>query len=194
MVNQKKQAMSTKNLVMYAVLTAIVIVLQMLGAFVKFGPFSISLVLVPIVIGAALLGPKAGGWLGLVFGFAVLVSGDASAFLAVNVPGTIITVLVKGALSGLITGFVFEAIKRIGLYPAIAVSAIVCPVVNTGVFLIGCLLFFMETISSWGAALGFASTGSYMIFGLVGGNFLVEMLINIILAPAIVRLLKIRNK
>lgn len=191
---EKRKAMSTKDLVMYAVLTAIVVVLQMLGAFVKFGPFSISLVLVPIVIGAALLGPKAGGWLGLVFGFAVLISGDAAAFLAVSVPGTIITVILKGLLAGLITGFVFKAISKKGLYPAIAVSAIVCPVVNTGVFLIGCFLFFMETIAAWGAALGFETTGSYIIFGLVGGNFLVEMLINIILAPAIVRLLKIRNK
>ena len=60
MTNQKSQAMSTKNLVMYAVLTAIVVVLQLLGAFIKFGPFSISLVLVPIVIGAALLGWKGG--------------------------------------------------------------------------------------------------------------------------------------
>lgn len=193
MTNQKSQAMSTKNLVMYAVLTAIVVVLQLLGAFIKFGPFSISLVLVPIVIGAALLGWKGGTWLGFVFGIAVLASGDAASFLAVNVPGTIVTVLTKGALSGLITGIVFKLLNKCNLYLAIVVSALVCPVVNTGVFLIGCLLFFMETIIGWAQALGFESAGNYIIFGLVGGNFLFEVLINIILAPAIVRLLKIRK-
>ena len=192
-MSNTKKAMSTKNLVMYAVLTAIVIILQLLGAFIKFGPFSISLVLVPIVIGATLLGATAGAWLGFVFGVAVLISGDAASFLAVNVPGTIITVLAKGTLAGLITGLVFKAVSKKGLYPAIAVSAIVCPVVNTGVFLIGCFLFFMETIAGWAAALGFESAGSYIVFVLVGGNFLFEVLINIILAPAIVRLLKIRN-
>jgi len=51
----------------------------------------------------------------------------------------------------------------------------------------------METIAGWAQALGFESTGSYIIFGLVGGNFLFEVLINIILAPAVVRLLKIRK-
>ncbi|MBO5733597.1 MAG: ECF transporter S component [Clostridia bacterium] len=193
MTNQKRKAMSTKNLVMYAVLTAIVVILQYLGAFIKFGPFSISLVLVPIVIGAALLGPLAGAWLGTVFGITVLWSGDATAFLTVNVVGTVITVLAKGALSGLVTGLAFKLLNKYNLYLAIAVSAIVCPVVNTGVFLIGCFLFFMETITGWAQGLGFESTSGYIIYGLVGGNFLFEVLINIILAPAIVRLLKIKN-
>lgn len=188
-----KNAMSTKNLVMYAVLTAIVIILQLMGSFIKLGPFSISLVLVPIVIGAALLGVKAGAWLGFVFGLAVLMSGDAAAFLAVHIPGTILTVLLKGTLAGLITGLVYKLVRPYGLYLAIIVSAIVCPIINTGVFLIGCFIFFMETIKAWATSFGFESAGSYIIFGLVGSNFLFEMLINIILAPAILRLLKIKN-
>ncbi len=192
-MEKSKKAMSTKSLVMYAVLTAIVIILQLMGAFVKFGPFSISLVLVPIVIGAALLGVKAGAWLGFVFGLAVLLSGDAAAFLAVNVPGTIATVLLKGALSGLLAGLVYKLLRPKSLYLAIAVAAIVCPIVNTGIFLVGCFLFFMETIVGWAASFGFASAGSYIIYVLVGGNFLFEMFINIILSPAIVRLLKIKN-
>ena len=188
-----KNAMSTKNLVMYAVLTAIVIILQLMGSFIKLGPFSISLVLVPIVIGAALLGVKAGAWLGFVFGLAVLMSGDAAAFLAVHIPGTILTVLLKGTLAGLITGLVYKLVRPYGLYLAIIVSAIVCPIINTGVFLIGCFIFFMETVKMWATSFGFESAGSYIIFGLVGSNFLFEMLINIILAPAILRLLKIKN-
>ncbi len=193
MEKTRKRAMSTKNLVMYAVLTAIVVILQFMGSFIKLGPFSISLVLVPIVIGSALLGFKAGAWLGFVFGVTVLISGDAAAFLAVDVFGTVLTVLIKGALAGLFTGLIYKLARPKGLYVAIIVSAIVCPIVNTGIFLIGCGLFFMETIRAWGEALGFASTGNYIIYGLVGGNFLFEMLINIILSPAIVRLLKVKN-
>ena len=78
-----------------AILTAVVVVLQLLGSFIHLGPFSISLVLVPIVIGAALYGWIAGAWLGLVFSIVVLLT-DAGAFLAVSVPGTIITVVFKG--------------------------------------------------------------------------------------------------
>ena len=100
----ERTRIKTRTLTGVALFTAIVAVLQLVGAFIRFGPFSISLVLVPIVVGAALYGPKAGAWLGLVFGVVVLLSGDAAAFLAVNPWGTIVTVLVKGAAAGLCAG------------------------------------------------------------------------------------------
>ena len=72
----------TKTMVGVGLFTAIVVVLQLLGGGIKFGMFSISLVLVPVVVGAAVYGRKAGAWLGFAFGAAVLLSGDAAAFLA----------------------------------------------------------------------------------------------------------------
>ena len=63
MNNTKTNKMSTNSLVFCAVMTAIVVILQFMGSFVKFGPFSISLVLIPIVIGAATCGAGAGAWL-----------------------------------------------------------------------------------------------------------------------------------
>ncbi|MBQ5901601.1 MAG: ECF transporter S component, partial [Clostridia bacterium] len=88
----------TKVLVLSAVLTALVVVLQLLGSFIKLGPFSISLVLIPIVLGAATCGKGVGAWLGLTFGVTVLLSGDAAAFMSISVIGTIVTVLAKGLL------------------------------------------------------------------------------------------------
>ena len=85
MSTTNKRQEQTQRLVLGAILTALVIVMQLLGAFIRFGPFSISLVLVPIVIGAAMCGWKIGAWLGLVFGAVVLISGDAAAFLAIDV-------------------------------------------------------------------------------------------------------------
>ncbi len=182
---------STKKLVLASILTALVVILQFLGSFIRLGPFSVSAVLVPIVIGAATCGTGIGAWLGFVFGVVVLWSGDAAAFLAVNVPGTIITVLLKGILCGLFAGIVYKLLSKINTYIAVAVAAIMCPVVNTGIFLLGCLAFFMDTISVWA---GGANIAQYMIFGLVGANFLVEMAINIVLSPVIVRLLNIKQK
>ncbi|MBQ8338732.1 MAG: hypothetical protein IJY33_06285 [Oscillospiraceae bacterium] len=52
----------------------------------------------------------------------------------------------------------------------------------------------MEPVTAWGAALGFSDVGKYMIFGLVGGNFLVELAVNILLAPVILRLLALVRK
>ena len=69
------------------------------------------------------------------------------------------------------------------------------PVFNTGVFLIGCLLFFMETISAWADAAGLgANVGQFMILGLVGANFIFELLFNAVLSPVIVRLIRIGKK
>ncbi|MBO5452626.1 MAG: ECF transporter S component [Clostridia bacterium] len=187
----KTQKMSTQTLVLTAVLTAMVIVLQFMGAFVKFGPFSISLVLVPIVIGAATCGYKTGAWLGFIFGAVVLISGDAAAFMAVNPFGTVVTVLAKGTLCGLLSGIVYELLRKFNSILAVIAAAVVCPLVNTGIFLLGCLAFFMPTITEWA---GSEAVGHYMIFVLVGANFLVELAVNIVLSPIIVRLINIRNK
>ncbi len=99
---------NTKKIAGIGLLTAIVVVLQLLGSFIHFGLFSISLVLIPIVVGASLYGIGAGTWLGLAFGITVLVSGDAAAFLTVNPGGTVVTVLLKGALAGLLAGGVYK--------------------------------------------------------------------------------------
>ena len=95
----EKKPMKTRILTGVAVFTAIVIVLQMLGAFIRFGPFSVSLVLIPIVVGAALYGPLWGAVLGLWFGIMVFWTGDANLFFGINPLGTIVTVLLKGALA-----------------------------------------------------------------------------------------------
>ena len=192
-MNQKNT--NTQKIVGLGLFTAIVVVLQLLGSFIKFGTFSVSLVLVPVVIGAALYGATAGAWLGFVFGVVVLLSGDAAAFLGVNVLGTVLTVLAKGMLAGYVSGLVYKAFESKNRTLAVALAAVACPVVNTGVFLIGCLLFFMETIGGWADAMGFgANVGQYMIIGLVGANFLFELLFNVVLSPVIVRLIRIGKK
>lgn len=200
----EKKSLDVHKLTGLALLTAVVVILQLLGAFVRFGPFSITLVLIPIVVGAALYGVASGAWLGFVFGLVVLLSGDAGVFLAINPLGTILVVLLKGMLAGLISGLVYKALSRSdaqiiftaggkekwGVDLSVIVAAIVCPVVNTGIFLLGCLVFFMPTINEWAAGAGFASAVKFMILVLVGGNFLFEILFNIILSPVIVRLIK----
>ena len=185
----------TKRLVALALFTAIVVVLQYLGQFIRFGMFSISLVLVPIVVGAALYGAKAGGWLGLVFAIAVFLTGDAAAFLSVNPFGTIVVVVLKGVLAGFCAGFVYRKLEKVNMTLAVFVAAVVCPIVNTGIFLIGCRLFFWETVQGWAEGMGFGDNAvAYMFLGLAGGNFLFELLVNVILGPVIVRLIQIGRK
>jgi len=184
----------TKNMVGVGLFTAIVMVLQFLGGGIKFGMFSISLVLVPIVVGAAIYGWKAGAWLGFAFGMAVLLSGDAAAFMVVDPLATVLVVLVKGAACGFFAGLIYKLLSNASSKFAVFAAAIICPMVNTGVFLLGCQLFFLETVAEWGAALGYENAAAYMFLGLAGINFLIELAVNIVLAPVIVRLIKLGSK
>lgn len=191
MKNRFTSRESIRKLTLAAMLTAIVFVLQMLGSLIKLGIFSTaSLVLVPIVIGAALLGWKTGAWLGFVFAAAVLISGDAAPFLELNPLGTFITVIVKGIAAGAVSGLVYALFSKDHPLLGVILAAIVCPIVNTGVFLLGCRLFFWKGLSAWANAAHASSVGAYVLFTLVGLNFIIELVLNIILSPVAVRLIR----
>lgn len=180
----------TQKVVGLGLFTAIIVVLQLVASTIKFGPFSITLVLAPIVIGSALYGTGAGAWLGLVFGASVLISGDAAAFLPINAVGTVITVLLKGLAAGLAAGAVYRAIEGKNKTIAVIASGIICPIVNTGIFIAGCCLFFREWLVSV-----FGTTGFVTVFsGLVSINFVIELAINMLLASVIVRIIDIGKK
>lgn len=180
----------TSKVVGLGLFTAIVVVLQFLGSFIKFGPFSITLVLAPIVIGAALYGIGAGTYLGLVFGATVLISGDAAAFLTINPIGTVIIVLLKGMLAGLAAGLVYSLISKASSLAGVIVAGVVCPIVNTGIFLAGCYIFFQEWLVAVFGTTGFVT----VVAGLVGVNFLVELGINMVLSTAIVKIIDLGKK
>ena len=186
--------MSTAKLTLLALLTALVAILAYFGGFVKIGSLaSISLTLIPVVLGAALCGPVAGGWLGAVAGVVFFITPDAVFWLGLSIPGTVITVMVKGILSGLCAGLVYKAIEKFNRYVAVMAAAVVCPIVNTGIFILGCFAFFMDTVNA-GAISNGMSVGAYLIVFFVGLNFVFELISNIVLSPIIVRLLNIRKK
>ncbi len=187
--------MSVRTLTLGAILTAVVIVLQLLGTFTAFfGPFSTAVALIPIVIGAAMCGTTMGAWLGFVFSLVVLLSGGANLFLAVDILGTLVTVLVKGTACGLVAGLVYRALNNVNHYVAVYATSIVCPIVNTGVFMLGCIVFFMDDVQSLANTLGSSDTGVVLFWGMAMANFLFELGINVVLSPIIVRILNIRKK
>ena len=180
----------TQKVVGMGLFTAIIVALQMLASAIKFGPFSITLVLAPIVIGAALYGIGAGAWLGLTFGVTVLISGDAAAFLTINTIGTVITVIAKGMVAGIVAAVIYKAIEKKNKTVAVVAAGITCPIVNTGIFLVGCYLFFQDWLIAVFGTTGFAT----VITGLVSVNFAVELGINMLLASVIVRIIDLGKK
>ena len=195
MTNSEKRRNQTKTLVLGAIMTALVIILQLLGTVTTFfGPFSTAVALIPIVIGASMCGTAVGAWLGFVFGAVVLLSGGAALFLAFDIPGTIITVLLKGTLCGLTAGLVYKSLEKFNRYVAALAAAIACPLTNTAVFLLGCYVFFMDSADAIASQLGLTVSGMALFWALAMGNFLLEIGSNIVLSPVIVRILNIEKK
>lgn len=173
-----------------AFLAALVAVLQILAYTIKFGPFNMSFVLVPVVIGGVLLGPKVGALLGGVFGAVVSIACitglDAGGFLVftANPFMCILLCMLKGIAAGFVSALVYKVLagKLKSNMLSIALSTVLCPVVNTGLFCIGMALFFYDTLVSWAGGTGVLY---YMFTGLIGINFVIELLLNIILCPII---------
>ena len=190
---QTTKKIQTEKLVLLSLFTALVAILAYFGGFIKIGGLaSISLTLIPVVLGAAMCGPWAGAWLGGVSGVVFFMTADAAFWMGLSIPGTIITVMVKGIAAGLVAGLVYKLLEKTNRYVAVIAAAIVCPVVNTGIFLLGCMIFFIDAVKDMAAGEGM-SIGAYLILFFVGLNFVFELLTNIILSPAIVKLLNIRK-
>lgn len=193
-MNNGKQKGSTRRLTGLAIFTALIIVLQVICTFVRFGPFSITLALAPMIIGAAMYGRKAGAYLGFVFGLVVLITGlmgwDGGVvmlLLSQNAIGCVLICLVKGAAAGWVAGLIYEWLSKKNDLSAVITAGIVCPVVNTGLFIVGMLVFFMSTLESWA---GGEAMLYYIIVGLTGVNFLIELAVNMVLASGITRIIR----
>ncbi len=182
---------NVRSMVGIALLIAIVVVLQLLGQFIKLGPMvSVSLVLLPIVVGAAVYGPGAGAILGFAFSVVVLLQPDTAFFYGLSVIGTVITVVVKGTLCGWLAGLVYRAFEKTRQLLGIVLSAVICPIVNTAIFFAGCCTFFLKPLE----ATGIDNVPFYVITVFIGFNFIAEFLVNVLCCPIIVRLLQVVKK
>lgn len=195
---KKSKFFSAKNIAYLAVLLALVIVLQIWGSGVKIGTTSVSFVLIPIVLGAILLGPVAGAFLGCAFGVVVIVMGvmgvDYFTFVVFSDHPvlTVILCLVKGAAAGFVAGILFKVLRGKSESAAVLVSALAAPVVNTGLFILGALLM-SDTLSA-----NFVADGQtvlyFLVIGCAGLNFVVEFIINAVASPAIYTVARVVGK
>lgn len=184
---------NVKNLTLLALMTALVAVFQCIGLIIPIGFNVGAFALVPIVIGAAMLGPIAGLWLGFIFGLVVIVTGQASAFYAFGVVQTVIVVLLKGALAGWVSGLTFKLIEKKNSLAAIITSSVLCPVVNTAVFTLASFTVFFPGIKGWATGAG-ADMISYIFLTLIGANFFVELGICLIFSTVAHRIILIGKK
>lgn len=187
-----------KRMAGIALLMALVVVMQFVGGIIPpVGGFTISLVLIPIVLGAAVFGPGAGALLGATFGAVVYINcitgadpGGAMVFQS-NPVLCFLVVMGKGILAGFASGAVYKLLKDKNPYIAMILAAIVCPVVNTGIFVACMLLFFIDVLAAWA---GGADVVGYILTGLILANFVPELIINVAFSPAGQRIIHVTKK
>ncbi|MDE5722261.1 MAG: ECF transporter S component [Clostridia bacterium] len=196
MEKKKREFFSARNITFLAVLVALVVVLQLWGSTIPVGAggLNLSFVLVPVTLGAIILGPIAGLILGFVFGFVVLMTGVTGAnFFTAYVLNdspffTVVTVLLKGMVAGFVSGVLFNVIKKKNKYVAVFVAAAVVPLLNTGIFILGalCMSGSLKTfVSSYMPDFNGRNIMYIIVVGLVTVNFFIELAINLICAPAL---------
>ena len=182
-----------KRMVGIGLLMALVVVMQLLsGVIPPVAGFSISLVLIPIVLGSAAFGPGAGALLGATFGLVVFINcvtgadpGGQMVFQAGPVL-CFLVVMAKGTLAGFGSGLVYKLLSGKNPYLAMLCAAIVCPVINTGVFVACMFAFFIDVLSVWA---GGTNLVGYVLSGLILMNLLPELAINVVFSPAGQRIL-----
>lgn len=189
---KKGKLFTTHYITWLSILIAIVILLQAFLSNIKIGTTTLNFVLVPIVLGGMVLGVTAGTILGLASAITIIIIGligvdpFTNVLLSQSPVGTVLVVVLKGALSGAVSALAYKAISKKNKTVAAFVAAALCPIINTGIFIIGMLLMSNVLINA-----GFVDNGAGVIYFLfivcAGVNFIAEFIINIVLAPSIKR-------
>ena len=191
-----KKRFDTKKFSILAILLALVVLLQLFLGQIRIGQTGFSVVLIPIVLGSILLGPSAGCFLGFVFGFITLMAGimgtDAltTLYFQSNPIGTVLICLGKGCAAGAVPGLLYKLLKDKNEFLSVVLASLSAPVLNTGLFILGSLIFMFPVIRE-----NYNPDVLYFLVILCAGvNFLVELAVNTVLIPVIWRVIKTFGK
>lgn len=190
---------NTLKLTQLALLTAIIVVMAFTPiGYIKTLGLEITLIVIPVTVGAIVMGPAAGAFLGGVFGITSFIqcfgmSPFGAALLAINPAATFIVCLIPRILMGWLTGLIFRGMKKGGFKElAYPVASLCGPLLNTLFFMTALLAFFYRSEFIQGIA---ESLGSKNIFhfvaAFVGINGLVEAAACFLLGTAIARALDV---
>lgn len=188
----------TLRMVQLALYTAIILLMAFTPiGYIRTPGLEITLIVVPVSVGAIMLGPTGGAVLGGVFGVTSFIqcfgmSPFGSALLGINPIATFILCIVPRVLMGLLTGLIFTAFhkskhtKNISWFAA----SLAGPLLNTILFMGTLVIFFYNTdyIRGISETLG---TNNFLTFILafVGINGLIEAVICFALGSAVTKTL-----
>lgn len=147
----KSRRQKTTSLAVYAMLTAVILVMSFtpLG-YLTVGPVKMTLIMIPVAVGAVTMGPAGGAFLGLVFGltsFAQCFGLDpfGTTLMSLSPVYTLIMCIVPRALMGYLCGLIFKGLSKYSRKGAYIVACLSAAVLNTAFFMTFLILLFGKT-------------------------------------------------
>ena len=195
---KKNTVFSAQKITGIAVLMALVIVLQAFGGSIPLGVVQLNFTLIPIVLGAVLYGAWAGAFLGFACGIVVLgqvIMGLVPfyALIWANDPiATTLTCILKTTVAGFLAGFVYQWLRKKQSLVALFTASALVPIVNTALFIVGCLC--MNDSVHFLAVESGQNVLVFILVGLVTFNFFVELAVNLLVSPALYRVIGVLGK
>lgn len=186
------------RLVQTALLTAIIVVMAFtpLG-YLKTAGLEITFIMIPVVIGAILLGPTTGAVLGGIFGITSFIqcfgmSAFGAVLLGINPIFTFIVCVIPRILTGWLCSLIFQSIKKIDhtKFVSFGVASLAGPLLNTILFMSTLLLFFYQSDFIQSIAQKFGTDNIFaFVLAFVGLNGLIETVVCFVLGTAITKAL-----
>ncbi len=139
-----KKKLDVRYLTELALLVAIILVMKLTGlSSIPVGPLNMTLTMVPIAIGAMLMGPLAGGILGMIYGFTSFydaVSGGSvmtGVFFQLSPVHTFILCVGMRILVGVAAGWIFRGLRKADPTKTVCyfLTGLFTPLLNTALFM-----------------------------------------------------------
>ena len=193
----------TLRMVQLAVFTAIIALLTFTPiGYIKLPTgLSITLIGIPVIIGAITLGPRAGAILGVVFGL----TSFAQAFglepfgtmlFSINPIATFITCMIPRILMGWLTGLIFQGFKKVDKTKIVSylITSLAGSMLNTVLFMTSFMTFFYNDSSFQMEVAGFNAANAFtLVIAMVAVNSIAEMIVSGILGTAIAKPIDMYN-
>lgn len=197
-MNTKSSSMKTKNLTGVGMLAAIVVILQLFATFITLPVANPNLTLIPIVIGGAIYGRRAGACLGVTMAVVILItyvtgSVGLGPVTMTRMPlQTILITLFRGFMTGFIPATLYKLIKKKDMVIGAFVAALICPFINTGIYVAGVVWLFKDIYFEIKNLTG--GNIYWILLTSIAVNFTIEFVLNTILSPVILTVIKVRSK
>lgn len=178
-----------KKLVGLAIFVCLVVVLQVLSNYIQIGQVSITLALIPIVVGSIIYGPWTGFLLGAVCGLTIFFGpGTIAIFWPLGIVRTFFVCILKTGLAGLAAGYIYKIFKNKNV--GVVLASISVPIINTGLFALAAYFLYYDLLADNAGATG-QNIAAFLFLTFIGFNFIIEFVVNSLLSPVVLRLVNI---